>query len=161
MKLPELIAIANAAEEIAVRRKAGDISRQDAVTALRDVILAQADEPLLKGIVAEFAGKVLDTWQRTHEHPAPRGAAAQIQSELFPELPVRLFIRPGVPKALILCTAHDWDMARNVLENRTRNAEEAAKADWASFETAYKRVRPLLSGSLTTAEVADEIRKSA
>lgn len=156
MNLPAKIE--NAVEELGAQRKAAGISRQDAVTALRDVILGNADGELLKGIVAEFAGKALDAWQRSHQHETPDGAFG-VQSDLFPDLPLRLYIRPATPKALILCTAHDWDMARNVLENRTRNAKAAAETDWAHFDAAYSRVRPLLSGGLTTADVADQVRQ--
>jgi hypothetical protein len=141
-------------------RLAGTVRRQDAVQALRDKIIKQDDVALTLAIVAEFAGKALDAWQRSHEHAAPAGAFA-VQSDLFPDLPVRLYIRPATPKALILCTGHDWDMARNILQGRTEGAKAAAEADWASFEAAYTRVRPLLSGSLTTADVADQVRQAS
>jgi hypothetical protein len=158
MNLPDWLA--DLTEEFGAQRLSGAITRQEATTALRDKILAEDDRSLILGALSEFAGKILDSWQRSHQHETPAGAFAA-QSDLFPELPVRLYVRPGVPKALILCTAHDWDMARNVLENRTRNAKTAAESDWAHFEAAYKRVRPLLSGGLTTAEVADEIRRAS
>lgn len=146
-------------EEYGADRLAGKITRTEAVTALRDKILGQADETLIRAISGEFAGKVLDSWHRAHLNPGP--APGEAQSELFPELPVRLFIRPAVTKPLILCTGHDWDMARNMLRARTDGALEAARADWARFEAAYARVRPLLAGDATTAEVAEQLRQPA
>lgn len=136
------------------------ISRAEAVTAIRDVIIRQDDPAFLRGVVSEFAARALDSWHREH-----RGSSAVTlagaQSELFPELPARLFIRPGTAKAVILFTGHDWDTAKAVLENRTSGSINAAKADWAAFEAAYARVRPLLTAGLTTADVADEIRGAA
>lgn len=149
MKLPDKIAAK--AEELAAQRDAGQITRQEAVTALRDVIMQNADRAFLLGITAEFAGRVLDA------RKAPRYGLRDTQSDLFPDLPVRLFIRPGVAKPVILFTAHDWDTARAVLENRTSGAVKAAEADWAAFDAAYARVRPLLTGDLTTADVAGQI----
>jgi hypothetical protein len=149
-------------EEFGEARLAGDKTRAEAVTALRDKILAEDDQPLLLGIVADFAARALDSWHRSHLNPGgSRGAAAELQSELFPQLPVRLYVRPAVTKPLILCTAHDWDMARNVLRGRTVGAREAADNDWAHFEAAYARVRPLLTGDATTAEVAEQLRQPA
>ncbi len=155
MNLPDWIK--DLTDELGAERLAGTISRQNAVTALRDKIVEKDDRPLILGVLAEFAGKALDAWHRAHEHPAAPGSLAQVQAELFPGLPARPYIRPGVTKPLIEFTAHDWDMARNVLENRTEHAIEGAKADWAQFEAAYARVRPLLHGDTTTAEVLDQL----
>ena len=156
MNLPEWAS--NKIEELGAARQAGQITRQEAATALRDVILGQADETLIRAIFGEFAGKVLDSWHRAHMNG---GLADGAQSDLFPELPLRLYVRPAVTKPLILCTGHDWDMARNVLENRTENAIKGAKDDWAQFEAAYDRVRPLLAGDATTADIAGQLRQPA
>ena len=149
-------------DDFGAQRQGGKITRQDAITALRDKILAEDDRPLTLGIVAEFAGRALDSWCRAHEHQPARGPHALVQAELFPGLPPRLFVRPGVAKPPIWFTAHDWDMARNVLEVRTRGAREAADADWAAFDAAYQRVRPLLTDDdMTTADVSEQIRRTA
>jgi hypothetical protein len=149
-------------QDFGTQRQAGKITRQDAVTALRDKILAEDDRPLILGITAEFAGKILDAWQRGHEHQPARGPHALVQAELFPGLPPRLFVRPGVAKPPIWFTAHDWDMARNVLKVRTSGAKDAAEADWAAFDAAYQRVRPLLTDEdMTTADVAEQISRTA
>jgi hypothetical protein len=153
--------LADLTAEIGAQRLDGTMTRQEAITTLRDKIAAQDDQPLTLGILADFAGRALDSWHRAHLHQAPASRNSEVQSELFPDLPARLYIRPGFAKALILCTAHDWDMARRVLENRTENAIKGAREDWAQFDAAYQRVRPLLGGDLTTAEIAEDLRASA
>ena len=132
------------------------ITRAEAVTALRDVILRHADSAFLRSVVAEFAGRALDSWHKQHSEGS-RTPAPEDQSELFPGLPVRLFIRPGVRRSVILFTGHDWDMARNMLQTRTDGAKKAAERDQAAFDAAYEKVRPLLSGELTTADVAGQL----
>jgi hypothetical protein len=146
---------------IGQRAVAREITRQEAVTEIRDAIITKNDRAFMRSIVAMFAGKALDSWQREH-----RGAAAslpaQSQSDLFPDLPARLFIRPGTAKAVILFTGHDWDTAKAVLENRTGGAISAARADQAAFDAAYARVRPLLTGpGVITADVAEQIREAS
>lgn len=145
--------LADAAERNAAR----EITRQAAVNTVRDAILDKADPAFLRGVVAAFAAKALAAQQREISRAAAAGEAAAGQSDLFPDLPSRLYIRPGQAKAVILFTAHDWDTAKAVLENRTSGAIEAAQADWAAFEAAYNRVRPLLAGDLVTADVAAEL----
>jgi hypothetical protein len=135
-------------------RLAGDFGRQAAVTALTAKITEKDDRPLIDGVLAEFAGRVLDAWHRSHQHPAAAGSPAQVQAELFPDLPPRLHIRPGVTKAPIEFTGHNWDTAWEMIRARTDNTIKGAEADRDQFEDAYYRVRPLLSGDLTTADVA-------
>jgi hypothetical protein len=137
------------------------VTRHEAVTAVRDVILAKADRAFLAGVAAAFAGKALDSWQRARRAEGAGIAVLAGQPDLFPDLPARLYIRPGVAKAVILFSAHDWDTAKAVLENRTSGAIEAARADQAAFDAAYRRVRPLLTGGLTTADVAYELAAPA
>lgn len=133
-----------------------DITRQDAVTRLRDAISAHADGELRLGIFAEFAARTLEAALRARR--ASRGTTPDGQSDLFPELPRRLYIRPGQLKSVILFTRHDWHTARAVLENRTSNAKKAAESDWAAFIAAYQQVVPLLTDDdLTTADVAPQI----
>lgn len=135
-----------------------EITRQAAADAVRDAILDKADAAFLRGIVGAFAARALAGWHRRNRGTAtgPAFLTAE-QSELFPGLPARLYIRPAVAKAVILFSAHDWDTARAVLENRTTGAIKAAEQDWAAFDAAYRQVRPLLSGDLTTADVAYEL----
>jgi hypothetical protein len=153
MNLPAAIDVQ--LRDLTAQWQAGTITRAEAVTALRDVILGHADRTLILGIVGEFAGRALD---RAKE---PRHALPAAQDSLFPELPARLYIRPGVAKAVALFTAHDWETARAVLENRTKHAKEAAEADWAAFTAAYDKVRPLLYGELTTSDVLGDIEGGA
>jgi hypothetical protein len=78
--------------------------------------------------------------------------------ELFPDLAPRLYIRPGVSKQVMACTAHDWDTAREMILNRTEHAIKGAEAHRANFEAAYKKVRPLLGGDTTTADIVRQLR---
>lgn len=155
MNLPDWLK--DMTDELGAGRLAGTVSRQDAVTALRDKILEKDDRPLILGVLAEFAGKALDSWHRAHQHPAAPGSLAHVQAELFPDLPARLYIRPGVTKPPIEFTAHDWDTAREMVRARTENAIDGARADRDQFERAYARVRPLLGHDATTADIAGQL----
>lgn len=149
--------LATELDSIGERNAAREITRQAAVDAVRNAILARDDPAFTRGIVADFAARVVAAWHREHAR-GPRAEVLAGQSDLFPGLPARLYIRPGQAKAVILFTGHDWDTARAVLENRTTGAIDAAKADWEAFDAAYQRVRPLLSGGLTTADVQYELQ---
>jgi hypothetical protein len=135
------------------------ITRQEAVTAVRDAIMTQADRAFILSVTADYAARLLDTWHRGRRGDGKGSGqlAGDAQSELFPGLPVRLYIRPGVAKAVILLTAHDWDTAKAMIENRTSGAITAAETDQAAFDAAYALVRPLLAGDLTTADVAGSL----
>lgn len=156
MNLPSWLA--DLADHYGTQRIAGKISRQDAVTALRDEIAAKSDDALRLSIYADYAARALDAYHREHQHAAPAPAVSSLQMELFPDLRPRLYIRPGVTKPVMSLTAHDWDCAREMIRNRTEGAIEFAKADRARFEEAYDRVRPLLKGGATTADVTRELR---
>jgi hypothetical protein len=135
-----------------------ELTRPQAVKALADEIVRHGDREFLAAVAAAFAAKALDSWHRGRRQAAAvPGFRDEAQSELFPGLPGRLYVTPGQSKAVILFTGHDWDTARNVLENRTSGAITAAQADWAAFRAAYDRIRPLLSGDLTTADVAGQL----
>lgn len=156
MNLPAWLA--DLADHYGSQRLAGQVSRQDAVTALRDEIAAKADEPLRLAILADYAARVLDAWQRDHQHAAPPLAVSHVQAELFPDLKPRLYIRPGVRKPVMAMNAHDWDNAREMIHNRTEHSIKGAEADRDHFDAAYERVRRLLSGDATTADVVRELR---
>lgn len=154
MKLPDQLS--GELDRIGAATAAREMSRQDAVTALRNAIDQQADGVLRLGILADFAARTLESWLRARRQPgAP--ARPELQSELFPDLPVRLYVRPAVAKPVILFTAHDWDCAKAMIENRTDGAIKTAEADMKAFSAAYSKVRPLLSGDLTTADVATQL----
>jgi hypothetical protein len=133
------------------RHAAREITRTAAIGAIRDVILRDADQFFLRGIAAAFAARALNSWHQ--ERRATGAVVPDAQCELFPDLPARLYVRPGVTKPVAEFTGRDWDMARAVLENRTSYAKKAAEADWAAFDAAYSKIRPLLSDGLTTADV--------
>lgn len=150
--------LADLTDHYGSQRLARKVSRQEAVTALRDEIAAKADEPLRLAIFADYAGRALDAYHREHQHEAPLPAISHVQAELFPDLKPRLYIRVGVTKPVMSMTAHDWDAAREMTLNRTKHSIEGAEADRDSFQAAYDRVRPLLTGDATTADVARELR---
>ena len=159
MNLPEWLG--SYIDSIGSRRLSGEITRQEAIRALRDVIAEKDDRPLILGIYAEFAAKHLDTWYRDQQRSPLAGlpgSPSHVQQELFPDLPPRLYIRPGVSKQVMAMNAADWDNARNVIQNRTEHAIEGAKSDWTQFEDAFTRVRPLLTGNKTTADVVRQLR---
>lgn len=159
MKLPEWLDAA--ADEIGGRRIDGEITRQEAVTKLRDAMIARDDRQFIASVLSGFAEKVADQWHQTHRADRPAAFSAQVQAELFPGLPLRLFVRPGQTKALALCTGRDLDMAQNMLAARTRNAIDGAEADRAAFDRAYAKVRPWLTGDVTVADVLAELADSA
>lgn len=145
-------------EEIGTCRLRGAVGRQDAVTRLRDAIDDAGDRELTLAILADFAARRLDAWHREHQNAPAPPSVSYLQAELFPDLKARLYVQPGVTKPVMTMTAHDWDNAREMIRNRTEGAIEFAKADRAKFEAAYERVRPLLSGDATTADVARGLR---
>lgn len=158
MKLPAWLQqeLAATGAQVAAR----DLSRQEATTRIRNLILEKRDRSFDLGVTAEFAGRSLDSWLRARKSSA--GGVPEAQSDLFPDLPMRLYVRPSTTKPLILMTAHDWDMAHNMLRNRTEGAEKSAKADWAAFKAAYDKVRPLLTGAdTTTADVIPQLEAAA
>ena len=145
-------------EHHASQRLTGAVTRQEAVTAVRDEIDARADDPMRLAIYADYAGRALDAWHREHQNPASPAPVSSLQGDLFPDLKPRLFVQPGVSKPVMTMTAHDWDNAYAMIRNRTEGAIESAEADWKNFEAAYKRVRHLLDGDATTADVVRELR---
>jgi hypothetical protein len=141
-------------DRLGEQNAARHITRAEAVTAVRDAILRHADRAFMAGVAESFAARALDSWHRQHRGERAPAAA---QSELFPGLPARLYVRPGVAKAIVLFDGRDWDNARAMILNRTKGAIEAAEADQAHFQAAYDRIRPLLTGDLTTADVVAEL----
>jgi hypothetical protein len=157
MSLPDWLA--RELDTIGAQNAERSITRQEAVTALRDVIMRSADAAFRLAITAEFAGRQLDAWHRARRAAGLPAAAGQ--SELFPGLPARLYVRPGVLRPVALMDAHDWDMAYNMLHTRAEGAITAAKADLAAFDGAYDKVRALLTGELTTADVLGDLGDAA
>lgn len=145
-------------EEVGTERRTGAISRQEAVTKLRDAIDAHAERPFQLAVYADYAGRAFDAWGREHAYAAPAPSISSVQAELFPDLKPRLYIRVGVTKPVMDMTAHDWEAAAGMIRNRTDGAINSAKADWEHFEKAWERVKPHLKGEATTASIARELR---
>jgi len=144
MSLPDWLA--RELDTIGAQNAERSITRAEAVTMLRDAIIRSADTAFRLAITAEFAARQLDAWHRARR---AAGFPAAGQSELFPDLPARLYVRPGVLRPVALMDGHDWDMAYNMLHTRAQGAIDAAEADLAAFDGAYGKVRPLLTGDLT------------
>lgn len=102
---------------------------------------------------SEAAGQ-FGKWLREHT-----SGGDLFQAGLFPDLPAVLRVAPKRTAAVGDMTAEDLDHARNMLWSRTKNmvdgAEEAARRERAAFSRFYDKVRPLLSGDLTVADVLD------
>lgn len=156
-------AVAHHAKEIREEAK----TRDQAMASLRELV--RDDHP-------EFGNAILDEWN------APRLAAAvtaersqyavtespasdpewDLHRTLFADLPYRsLRITPARYQQVCRMTAHDLDMARNVLLAKTGNAIRGAEEERRQFEAFYGAVRPLLSGDATVADAERRIAAQA
>jgi hypothetical protein len=79
------------------------------------------------------------------------------QAQMFQGLPASMLIAPKREVPVRDMTAADLDHAKNMLYARTANqvrgTREAVMAERAAFDEFYGRVRPLLDGDLTVADV--------
>lgn len=79
------------------------------------------------------------------------------QAQMFQGLPASMLIAPKREIPVRDMTATDLDHAKNMLYARTANqvrgTREAVMAERAAFDEFYGRVRPLLDGDLTVADV--------
>jgi len=124
---------------------------------LRDAIIRSADTASASRH-AEFAAAS----STPGTAPAAPPASRRRQSELFPDLPARLYVRPGVLRPVALMDGHDWDMAYNMLHTRAQR-DRAAEADLARVRRRLSgKVRPLLTpADLTTADVLGDLEDGA
>lgn len=120
-----------------------------AVTKLTDAVLA-TDSTLVRALVENFVSRKLDQWLGNHASPLDD---EDDQPSLFPDLPWRLETSPGRFAVIGVMTGADWDAALRQAETKASNATGYAE----SVRAAYDRVRPLLDGELTTADVAERI----
>jgi hypothetical protein len=87
------------------------------------------------------------------------------QAQMLHGLPESMLITPTKSKPVAAMTAADLDHARNMLLTRTANAikgaRQAAMDERAAFDAFYARVRPLLDGGLTVADVIGKVALNA
>lgn len=79
------------------------------------------------------------------------------QPGLFPELPRVLEIGPGRFARIGVMTGTDWDRALKQAQTKASNAGSHHE----TIRAAYDKIRPLLTGELTTADVAEQIEADA
>jgi hypothetical protein len=136
---------------------AGEITRTEAVT---ELALAVHGDLLGIDIVTGWTNGRLDAWLKAAQPAAGPG----IQATLFPELKRSYRTTPSKYVDVAAMTAHDVDMARAILWAKTQNAidgaREAAEHERAVFAAFEEKVRPLLAGSLTVADVLDDLEEA-
>lgn len=128
------------------RLMAGDTTRTDAITAIKERALLEHDD--LPGAVwSDFIDRHLSAWEKQHR---PQGVGEEsYQGELFPELPG--WVETGIGKRThqSVMNAHDWDAGLKQAETKADNVQGYLDR----FRTAYDQVRPLFKDEIeTTAE---------
>lgn len=134
----------------------GSAPRADMLAALMRSI---RDHPgYVADLIATDADRELGKWlsDRRQQQPA---------LDLFPELRRSYRTTPSKYVEVTAMTAHDVDMARAILWAKTQNAidgaREAAEHERAVFAAFEEKVRPLLAGGLTVADVLDGLGDEA
>ena len=133
---------------------AGDRQQAQAAEAVKAEILARPE--FLDEMAAVLAAAQIDNWVRVH-----RSSGDLFQAALFPGIPAVMHTSPGRPMATADMTASDLDKAKAMLLARTRNARTSADRAAKDFGVFYKKVRPLLTGGKTVADVMPELAAKA
>ena len=129
-----------------------------------DILIARIRKhpEYITGLVAADAEKELSGWLKSN---AAAEATPSSQLDLFPGLPHSMRIAPTKTAEIPEMTAEELDHAKNMLMARTQNAIDGATAaaehERKVFMAFYERVRPLLTGDLTVADVLSQIEKAA
>jgi hypothetical protein len=130
--------------------------RADAIGALGAEIGAHPE--YLADLVAADASRELAKWLSDHRQEPP-------QLGMFPELKRSYRTTPSRYVEVAAMTAHDVDMARAILWAKTQNAidgaRDAAEHERAVFAEFEAKVRPLLAGGLTVADVLGDLGDEA
>jgi hypothetical protein len=133
---------------------AGETTRTEAVT---ELALAVHGDLLGIDIITGWANGRLDAWLKAAQPAAGPG----IQATLFPELKRSYRTTPSRYVEVAAMTAHDVDMARAILWAKTQNAidgaRDAAEHEREVFAEFEAKVRPLLAGGLTVADVLGDL----
>lgn len=147
-------------EVIGRRFFAGDVdSKARAYELLADDMEARADERIVRDALVFALSVEFDKWVKDHAtpvappidggNPVPPLGENGYQDELFPWLSAVIEVSPArfVPQAAM--TGADWDKALRQAEVKKNNGT----GHYEDIKRAYDKVRPLLSGDLTTGEV--------
>ena len=86
----------------------------------------------------------------------------ELHHTLFPDFPFRsLRITPERYQKIHKMTAHELDMARNVLYAKTGNAIKGAEDERRIFDSFYNKVRPLMQADDTVADAERALKAHA
>ncbi len=125
------------------RLMAGDITRAEAISAVKTRALAESDD--LAGTVwSDFIDRQLLVWEKQHRPTIADGEIAQ--GELFPELPGWLETGIGKRTHQSVMSARDWDAGLKQAETKADNV----KGYLDRYRAAYDQVRPLFQDELET-----------
>jgi len=134
---------------------AGHATRADVITELAALV---SSDVLGQVIVSTWTASRIDGWLRGADAVL---AADGAQAELFPGLPRELKVTPGKTKPFLAMDAHDLDMAVKLARVQAANSIDGTREWLASIEQAYDKVRPLLDGDLTVADVLGDLDDGA
>jgi hypothetical protein len=134
----------------------GASPRPDALGALMAKI--REHPGYIADLIAADADRELGKWLSDQRQQQP-------QISLFPELKRSYRTTPSRYVEVAAMTAHDVDMARAILWAKTQNAidgaREAAEHERTVFAAFEEKVRPLLAGGLTVADVLGDLGDEA
>lgn len=112
---------------------------------------------VIREIAADWGRKRVRGWIYQQTRAAmPNPDSDEQQLLPFAELHPHLEVAPGILKHQRVMTGPDWDAALAIYRNRREQADISLRL----LEGAYDRVRPLLEGELTTADVLDQLALS-
>jgi hypothetical protein len=139
--------------ELGMQVVADEISHQDAAEELAGKIRADNGVVLMQ-ILSDWSKNKIKVWiaNKSRDHSQEREVAGQPRLP-FEELPPHLEIAPGRLAHQNVMTGRDWDNALAIWKNRMVEAENSYKR----FLRCYDAIRPLLTGDVTTADVAGQI----
>lgn len=139
----------------AVAANASEVLRGRAKQAAASAAVAaavKAHPEYIDELAWALADREVGRWLRDHET-----SGDLFQAQMFPGLPASMRIAPKRTVPVAAMTGEDLDHAKKMLYARTGNAAkgaaDAADRERATFDRFYDRVRPLLDGELTVADV--------
>lgn len=119
----------------------------------------EADTAYARAVLGAHAGKLLAAHRRAH-----LAVVDPLQADLFPGLPLVLYVRPGEAVSPMECTRYGLNMARNMLYARTSNqvqgATEAARRERDAIDGLCDLVLPVMAADprMTVAQALDRIQ---
>lgn len=145
MKIPRWFRTALA--EQAPRLVAGDITRAEAIAAIKNSALDHEDE-FPEAIWTDFIDRQLSAWEKQHRPYVADETSGQ--GDLFPELPGWLETGIGKRTHQSVMTARDWDAGLKQAETKASNVTGYLDR----YRAAYDQVRPRFTNEeQTTSDV--------